>query len=467
MITERILVVDDDPLSRKCLVEAVSELGYEVLQAASPGEAIERAGSSSPDLVLVDVHKNGAANDGVGLLKDLRSRHPELPSIAVAAENAVESATQALRAGASDVLMKPWTPDAIEFAIDRLERVARLERENQYLRQEISGGAPPEMVAKSAAMILAMRAASRLARNRGAVLISGEDGTGKNRLAQFIHLNSSRSERPFIRIRCAQFPGPLLEAELFGREQGPFAGPFRLRTGRLELADGGTILLEGIADAPFDMQQKLLQLLDHPEIRRVGSTRPIAVDVRILATTTRDLQELVRENRFREDLCVRLKSMEVHVPALRERAEDVLPLARQFADQFGRISGLGSPRFTQEALDRIAACSWPGNVSELESAVGRAVVSMRKTTIHGADLGLGSGSTPGPIPTAAAETPVPINELGASLANRPMEEIERVAILATLNATGGNKTEAARRLGLTARTLSNKMKIWRAAGLVA
>src|SRR5260221_1903801 len=323
------------------------------------------------------------------------------------------------------------------------------------------------MIARSPAMILARRAAARLARSGGAVLISGEAGSGKNRLAQFIHLNSSRSERPFIRIKCAQFPGSLLDAELSGREQGPFAGPVRRGTGRFELAHGGTILFEGISDVSLDMQQKLLEVLDRQEIRRVGSARPIAVDVRILATTTRDLLELTREKRFHEDLCARFKAMEVRVPALRERAEDVLPLARHFADHFGRTSGLGSPRYTQEALDRMASCTWPGNVSELEAAVEHAVVSLRKTTIHGADLGLGSGSTAGPMATGRTETPVPITDLGPSLANRPMEEIERVAILATLHATGGNKTEAARRLGLTARTLSNKMKLWRAAGLVA
>jgi two-component system response regulator HydG len=467
MVTERILVVDKDPLSRKCLVEAVSELGYVVSQAASASEALESTGTSCPDLVLIDVQKNHAGIDGIDLVRDLRTRHPELPSIAVAAEDAVDAAVQAMRCGANDVLMKPWTPDAIEFVIDRLERVARLERENQYLRQEVSGGAPPDMIAKCSAMLLAMRAVSRLARSRGAVLITGEPGSGKDRLAHFLHQNSSRTERPFIRIKCAQFPGPLLESELFGREQGPFAGPYRLRTGRFELADGGTILLEGVSELSLDLQQTLLEVLDRQEIRRVGGTRPIAVDVRVLSTTSRDLFDLVRENRFREDLCARLKAMEVRVPALRERAEDIVPLARHFADHFGRVSGLGSPRFTQEALDRMVSWSWPGNVSEMEAAVERAVVALRKMTIQAVDLGLGATSAAASAVSAQAEGPLPITDLGPSLANRPMEEIERVAILATLHATGGNKTEAARRLGLTARTLSNKMKIWRAAGLVA
>jgi two-component system response regulator HydG len=467
MITERVLVVDSDAASRKLLVEALSELGYETLQAASEREALDVAASACPDLVLVDVRRNGAGHDTHALVRDLRARHPELPSIAITAEEAVDSAVQAVRSGASDVLLKPWTPDAIELVIDRLEKLARLERENQYLRQEIAGGAPPDMIAKSPSMILAMRATSRLARSRGAVLISGEPGSGKARLALFLHQNSSRCDRPFIRIRCAQFPGSLLESELFGREQGPFAGPYRLRTGRFEIADGGTILLEGISELSLDMQQKLLEVFDRQEIRRVGGTRPLAVDVRVLATSSRDLYELVRENRFREDLCARLKAMELRVPALRERAEDIVPLARHFADQFGRTSGLGSPRFTQDALDRLGSWSWPGNVSEMETAVERAVVTLRKLAIHAADLGLGATSAAAHVGATRAEGPVPITDLGPSLANRPMEEIERVAILATLQSTGGNKTEAARRLGLTARTLSNKMKIWRAAGLVA
>jgi DNA-binding NtrC family response regulator len=465
MSIERILVVDDDPLGRKCLVEAILELGYEVSQAANSAEALERAGATTPDVVLIDVHKNGGSLDGIDFVRGLKARFPEMPLIAVAAEDSVEPAVQAMHHGANDVLLKPWTPDAIEFVLDRLNHVARLERENQYLRQEIAGGAPPDMIAKSPAMVLAMRSASRLARSKGTVLISGEPGAGKERLAQYIHQNSPRSERPFIRINCAQFPGQVLESELFGREQGPFAGPYRLRTGRFELADGGTILLEAISEISADMQQKLMHAIDKQEIKRVGGTRPIAVDVRVLTTSSRDLYELARENRFRVDLCERLKALEVRVPSLRERPEDILPLARHFADHFGRVSGSGAPRFTSEALERIASWSWPGNVRELESAVQRAVVALRRSLINVSDLGIVPSSTA--VEAAVSADAVPTVDLGPSLANRPMEEIERVAILATLEATGGNKTEAARRLGLTARTLSNKMKIWRAAGLVA
>jgi len=465
MTTERILVVDTDLSSRTCLAEAVSELGYEVVQAGTASEALERASSTVPDLVLIDIQRNGKAGEGTELLRTLRARYPEMPTVAVAGEEASDSKVQALRSGASDILLKPWTPEAIELVIDRLEHVGRLERENQYLRQEIAGGAPPDMIAKSPAMVLAMRSASRLARSKGTVLISGEPGAGKERLAQYIHQNSPRSERPFIRINCAQFPGQVLESELFGREQGPFAGPYRLRTGRFELADGGTILLEAISEISADMQQKLMHAIDKQEIKRVGGTRPIAVDVRVLTTSSRDLYELARENRFRVDLCERLKALEVRVPSLRERPEDILPLARHFADHFGRVSGSGAPRFTSEALERIASWSWPGNVRELESAVQRAVVALRRSLINVSDLGIVPSSTA--VEAAVSADAVPTVDLGPSLANRPMEEIERVAILATLEATGGNKTEAARRLGLTARTLSNKMKIWRAAGLVA
>jgi two-component system, NtrC family, response regulator HydG len=468
MTTERILVVDTDLSSRTCLSEAISDLGYEVVQAATSSEALERASAIVPDLVIIDVPRNGRAGEGTDLLRTLRARYPEMATVAVAGEDAADTKVQAIKSGASDILLKPWTPEAIELVIDRLEHVGRLERENQYLRQEIAGGDAPDLVAKSPIMVLAMRTASRLARSRGAVLLSGEPGSGKARLAQFLHQNSSRANRPFIRLQCAQFPGPLLEAELFGREQGPFAGPYRLRTGRFELADGGTILLEGVCDVSLELQQKLIDVLDKQEIKRVGGTRPIAVDVRLLATSSKDLLQLSRENRFREDLCTRLKAMEVRVPSLRERTEDIVQLARHFADHFSRVAGTASPRFTQDALDRMVQWTWPGNVGELETAIQRAVVSLRKLTIGSVDLGLAPAQTGTEIAVPSREDgQVPITELGPSLANRPMEEIERVAILATLQATGGNKTEAARRLGLTARTLSNKMKIWRAAGLVA
>src|SRR5262245_39795517 len=202
MSIERILVVDDDSIGRKFLVEAITELGYDVTQATTAAEALEQAGTHSPDVVLVDIHKNGSSLGGIEFVRGIRARHPEMPLIAVAAEDSVEAAVQAMHHGANDVLLKPWTPEAIAFVLERLDHVARLERENQYLRQEIAGGAPPDMVAKSPAMVLAMRSASRLARSKGTVLISGEAGSGKERLAQYIHQNSPRSERPFIRINC-------------------------------------------------------------------------------------------------------------------------------------------------------------------------------------------------------------------------------------------------------------------------
>ncbi|MBL8862345.1 MAG: sigma-54-dependent Fis family transcriptional regulator [Planctomycetes bacterium] len=459
MSIQRILVVDDDQLSREFLVEAVTALGYKPVEAKNGAEALERAAASAPDLVLADLRMPGM--DGVELIKRIRETVPGVPSVMITAQGTVETAVQAMRAGASDVLLKPCTAEALEVVIERVERTARLIRENEYLRQEMSASASG-MVAKSAAMLETLRTAARYARSKGTVLITGESGTGKERLARYIHESSPRKDGPFIRVNCASMPEQLLLLELFGHDRA--SGSQRGREGRVELADGGTLLLDEIGEIPASVQARLLRLVEDEEFERLGGSTTQRVDVRILATTSRDLASEMRAGRFREELYYRLNVLPVRVAPLRDRREDVMPLAQHFATAFAKSTGLETPTFTPEAAEALQAWSWPGNVRELENTLQRAVVALRHTRIDVADLALvASGGTP--ASTASASSPT--EALGPQLANRKLEEIERVSILATLQATRGNKTEAARRLGVTARTLSNKMKLWRSTGLVA
>ena len=249
---------------------------------------------------------------------------------------------------------------------------------------------------------------------------------------------------------------------MFGHERGAFTGAHKTKAGRFELADGGTLLLDEIGEISPALQAKLLRVLEEEEFERVGGTTTMKVDVRVIATTNRDLAEEVRAGRFREDLYYRLHVLPIHIAPLRERAEDIAPLAQQFAGHYAKQNGLETPRFTKEALERLQTWNWAGNVRELENVVQRAVVMLRQSIIDVEDLAFGpsgGGADIGPN--------TPTEEMGTQLANRPLEDIERVAILATLEAVRGNKTEAARRLGVTARTLSNKMKLWRTLGHVA
>jgi DNA-binding NtrC family response regulator len=464
MSIQRILVVDDDALSREFLVEAITALGYKPIEAKNGQEALERAQNASPDLLLTDLRMPGM--DGLELVKKLRELAPDMPSVMITAQGTIESAVQAMRQGASDFLLKPCTAEAIELVIDRIERTTRLIRENQYLRTEVSGEAPSTMVAKSPAMLETLRTAARIARSKGTVLITGESGTGKERVAHFIHQSSPRQNGPFIRVNCAALSEQLLESELFGHERGAFTGAHKTKEGRFELADGGTLMLDEIGEITPNLQAKLLRVLEEEEFERVGGTNTLKVDVRVIATTNRDLAGEMRSGAFREDLYYRLHVLPVHMSALRERVEDITPLAHHFAEYYARQNGFETPRFTKEAIDRLNSWSWPGNVRELENVVQRAVVMLRQTTIDVGDLAFGPVS-PGGSKSVELSASLPTVALGPSLANRQLEEIERVAILSTLDSARGNKTEAARRLGVTARTLSNKMKLWRSTGLVA
>jgi DNA-binding NtrC family response regulator len=465
MSIQRILVVDDDALSREFLVEAVSALGYEPVAAHSGEEALERIACSPPDLVLTDLRMPGM--HGVELVQRLQTVAPGVPSVLITAHGTIETAVQAMKCGASDVLLKPCSPQALKVVIERAARNRREQRESADAPAPLATEAT-EIVAASAVMAETLRTVERIANSKGTVLVTGESGTGKERIAQLVHRSSARRSRPFIAVNCAALPESLLESELFGHERGAFTGAHKSKEGRFELASGGTLLLDEIGEIPAALQAKLLRVLEEEQFERLGGTHTIQVDVRVIATTNRDLVAETRAGRFREDLFYRLHVLPVHIAPLRQRAEDVEPLARHFAAHFAREHGLETPELSAAAIERLQAWRWPGNVRELENVIQRTVVMRQGATIEATDIVFSTGGAGAPsIESDVSARTAATVELTPQYANRTLEEIERVSILATLEAARGNKAEAARRLGVTPRTLTNKMKLWRSNGLVA
>ena len=465
MSRERILVVDDDNLSREFLCEAARALGFRAESASSAEQALRRLEDETPDLVLTDLRMPGM--DGLELVRTIQDKCPGLPTVVVTAHGTVETAVTAISEGARDFLMKPCSPEALKVTLDKVLGHARLERENALLRRQVSGAEDPTIIAKSPRMLDTLRNAARLSQSTGTILITGESGTGKERVAQYIHQCSPRAEAPFVRVNCAALSETLLESELFGHEKGAFTGAHRQRMGRFELADGGTLLLDEIGEISPQMQAKLLRVLQEDEFERVGGQTTIRVNVRVIASTNRDLAKEVAEGRFREDLYYRLHVLPVEVAPLRERPEDITSLAEHFAAVHAAKNGSEQPLFEAEAVRRLQTWSWPGNVRELENVVHRAVILGRDGRISADDLVFGPSTASVASGVLPGDLDLFDKAVATAIADHEMADIERVAILATIESSGGNKTEAARRLGLTARTLSNKMKIWRSAGLVA
>jgi DNA-binding NtrC family response regulator len=469
MSIQRVLIVDDDSLSREFFTEACRTFGFQVETVTGAEQAFERLRRGGIDLVFADARLQ--ASGGSEFCKSMAREFPEVALVLTAAQGAVELAAQGLHTGASDFVQKPCSPKTLEAVVRRLARLRRLEGENEYLRAEAGLGDSRSVVAESKTMRECLRTAERVAASKGTVLITGESGCGKERLARYLHHKSPRHTGPFVRVNCAALSEQELEAELFGYERGAFTGAARRRLGRLELADSGTLLVDEVAELTPAVQAKLLRVLEEGVFERLGGANTLHVDVRVVATTNRDMPEEVAQGRFREDLYYRLHVLPLHVAALRERSEDILPLARAFAAQHARENGIATPGFSPEAEKRLLEWHWPGNVRELENAVQRAVVLLEGATIEPDHLNfqLMPHSNVRPKFTLVTDKGHYLGAISANspLANRPLSDLEREAILCTLEATRGNKTEAARRLQVTARTLSNKMKLWRQLGLVA
>ena len=443
-----ILVVDDDRAHRTMLRTLLGGWGYVVQEADDGARAIEQVHEKSYDLILMDVRMVEVS--GLEALSEIKSYNPAIPIIIMTAYSSVETAVEALKKGAYDYLSKPLDFDELELAIGRAMDHTRLKEENRALKERLGVGFNTgDIIGHSRVMVELLETVALVAPTEATVLITGESGTGKELIASAMHLNSPRREKPFIQLNCAAITETLLESELFGHEKGAFTGADRRKEGRFRLANRGSIFLDEISEMSVAMQAKLLRVLQEKEIQRVGGEEVLRVDVRVIAATNRDLKAEIKDGRFREDLYYRLNVVALAVPALRERREDIPLLAQHFLDSFAEKNRKQIKGFTPQAMDRLVRYDWPGNVRELMNAVERGVILCRGDYVSEMDFPLSVSDVPVPEQEAVRE------EL---LADLPLEEVEKVTILKTLESAGGNKSETARRLGITRRTLHKKLK---------
>lgn len=441
-----ILVVDDEIKMRRLLEIMLTQMDYTVLQAGDGIEALSVVAEQVVDLVITDLRMPKL--DGIALLKQLREQHNDVPVIVVTAYGTVESAVDAMKYGANDYIVRPFELDAVEAAVKRALKLGKVQQENRFLRQQIEQGWHG-FVGTSPAMQTIYSQIQQVAATKTSVLIQGETGTGKELVARAIHNNSPRAENLFVSINCAAIPADILESELFGYSKGAFTGANKERIGKFELADGGTLFLDEITEMDFNIQAKLLRVLQERTLERLGSNRTIAIDVRVIAASNRNPRQAIIDQKLREDLFYRLNVFTIDLPPLRERREDILPLAHFFLDKHAREFGFSFNGMEKDAENCLIAYSWPGNVRELENMMERAIVLS-----HGKTIGI--GHLPADVledRTSACEQPVAIAGLNAQV-----EKLEKKLIQQALEQTGDNKAKAAQLLNISERSLWYKIK---------
>ena len=453
MRADRILIVDDDDALRRMLVDYLGTQGYTALGVRSVQQGEEALKADAFDLVIADLRLEDGS--GLDLLKQLRQIAPKTYGVLMTGYATMETAVEAIRIGLFDYMIKPIVPAQLDLVLQRLESLRQLQSENSYLRQQVQADGEGSGVVwgKSGLMLDILEMVKKVAQTHATVLIQGESGTGKEVVAHAIVQHSLRAQMPFIKVNCAAVPETLLESEFFGHEKGAFTGAVQRREGRFETANGGTLLLDEIAEIPLSLQVKLLRVLQEREFERVGGNKTIRVDVRLIASTNRDLQEEVRQGRFREDLFYRLNVVPINLPPLRLRGDDLGELVEFYVNHFARKHGKTIQGVTPLAMERLRGYRWPGNVRELQNTLERAVI-------------MASQDGPVEVPELGLE------EKGARLINGmnvadtlpTVDEMERRLIGSMLLQTNHNKTRAAEKLGISLRTLRNKLREYRASG---
>ncbi|MEJ2034246.1 MAG: sigma-54 dependent transcriptional regulator [Deltaproteobacteria bacterium] len=444
MKKQAVMIVDDDQMTRQTLAMALAD-EYATFTACNGREALEMMAEEEVDIVLTDLDM--PEMNGIELLERINSSDSPQPVIIITGQGTIETAVQAMKLGADDYVTKPINLDRLGLLIEKTLEHKRLREENLFLKKQIKESLPEfNLIGDSAEMKKIGELALQVASTKATVLIEGESGTGKELVTNFIHYNSPVVNGPLVKVNCAALAEGVLESELFGHEKGAFTGAVAAKKGRFELADGGTLFLDEVGEMPLATQVKLLRFLQEKEFERVGGTKTIKVEVRIIAATNKNLEDLVREGKFREDLYYRLRVVKIVMPPLRKRKEDIPVLIRGFVEKFSKVHGRPISGVTDEVMQLAQTYDWPGNVRELANCIESSVVMAR----HGV---IDMDCIPEYLSAGTGES-------GADGDGGLLQEMERKMIAEVLQETGGDKTKAARKLGIGLRTLYRKIERW-------
>jgi two-component system, NtrC family, response regulator AtoC len=437
MTIEKILVVDDEMIMRNFLVEALKRKGFETVGAENGEKALKLIQEFSFDMVITDMKMPGLS--GMEVLKKIKETSPQIVVIVVTAFGTIENAVEAMKAGAFHYLIKPFSLESLIANIEKANQHMVLVEENRYLRQQVLNHPNKrEVIAESPAMQHVLKEIEQIAKSQANVFINGETGTGKEVMAHLIHHQSSRASKPFIKVNCAAIPETLIESEFFGHEKGAFTGAANKRLGRFELANGGSLLLDEITEIPLNLQAKLLRITQEQEFERVGGSKSIQVDVRLISTSNRDIKEAINSKVLREDLYYRLNVIPIYLPPLRERLEDIIPLAQHFMEIACCNNHIEKKKLSPSAQKKLLHYRWPGNVRELASVMERVVIMHPDQLIDADGLYLEGPNT-------------------HSIVGKTLQEIEKQLITETLQ-MHEDRTEAAKTLGINLKTLRSKLQ---------
>ncbi len=436
----KVLIVDDEAIIRDALSDWLKDIGYQVFTAENGQKALNVIEKEKPGIMISDLVMPGM--DGIELMKKAKAQQPDIEVIIITAYASIPTAITAMKEGAYDYIEKPFCPERAELLVKKLAEHRELIEENLSLRQKLEDRYRFEnIIAKSSKMQRVIEVIKVVAKSNVTILITGESGTGKELVARAIHSQSDRSSKPFVAVSCAALPESLLESELFGHEKGSFTGAYAQKKGKFEFANGGTLFLDEIGEMSANIQVHLLRVLEEKEFTRVGGNEPIKVDVRVISATNKDLRRAIEKQEFREDLYYRLNVVNIELPPLRERKEDIPLLAEHFLHKFAAENRKEVTEFSPDVIESLLAYDWPGNIRELENSIERAIILSRDSSITTADLPQEN-----------------VSLVSSASIGKNLKEVEKTHILNVLRETGENYSEAARILGVSRMTLYNKAK---------